>query len=152
MSAPSLPQALALLKECLRIQAPGVVPVAIRITTTSGLTLVWPFVDCNGADGSSRGEGNESGNGSGATGQQSIGPVFLPNGFQIGVLNALEGRALRTDALANELRCSRSQMFRHPGGIKELRAQGLVDNHPRLGYYRVDAPPPELSELGNSAS
>lgn len=67
--------------------------------------------------------------------------------FQRGILQALQGRALRTDALAAEVG-DRSRLFR-PGGLAELRDRGLVDHHPRLGYYRPDALPPELTEAAN---
>lgn len=70
-------------------------------------------------------------------------PSFVPTAFQEAILTALEGRALRTDALGHEVR-DRSRLFRHPGGLKELREQGLVAHHPRLGYYRPDAPPEQF--------
>lgn len=71
--------------------------------------------------------------------------VFVPDAFQQGVLVALEGQALRTDALAAALGGDRSRLFKKPkGGLQELREQGLVSHHPRLGYYRPDAPPEEL--------
>jgi hypothetical protein len=35
-------------------------------------------------------------------------------------------------------------MYRRPGGLHELRDEGLIDHHPKLGYYRPDAPPPQL--------
>jgi len=60
-------------------------------------------------------------------------------------LAALEGRALRTDALAAELDCDRRRLFK-PGALKELREHGLVRHDPRLGYYAANTPPPELSE------
>lgn len=72
--------------------------------------------------------------------------VFVPNEVQAGVLAALEGKALTTDALAAKVPCDRRQLFRKPGGLEELKGQGLIRNHPRLGYYRPDAPPPELTE------
>jgi len=71
--------------------------------------------------------------------------VFVPTAFQLAILDALDGRALRTDALGAEVG-DRGRLFRRPGGLPELREQGLVDNHPRLGYYRPDAPPPPLAD------
>lgn len=71
------------------------------------------------------------------------GDSFVPTTFQEEVLAALEGRALRTDALGNAVG-DRSRLFRNPGGLKELRKYNLVKHHPRLGYYRPDAPPEEL--------
>jgi hypothetical protein len=73
-------------------------------------------------------------------------PRFVPNALQEAILEALDGRALRTDGLAERVDVSRSQLFIKPtGGLHELREHGLIDNHPRLGYYRPSAPPPELS-------
>ena len=46
------------------------------------------------------------------------------------------------DDLAAEVR-DRRRLFK-PGGISELKENGFVENHPRIGYYRPDAPPPEL--------
>jgi len=76
--------------------------------------------------------------------------VFVPTAFQCGILDALDGRALRTDALGAEVG-DRGRLFRRPGGLQELREQGLVDNHPRLGYYRPDAPPPQLADAAEPA-
>jgi hypothetical protein len=71
---------------------------------------------------------------------------FVPTPFQKAILSALDGVALRTDALAGKVG-DRRRLFK-PGGIKELMALGLVKNHRRLGYYRPDARP---TELGPSA-
>ncbi len=70
-------------------------------------------------------------------------PDFVPTAFQEAVLAALEGRALRNDALAREVG-ERSRLFRHPGGLRELRERGWVAHHPRMGFYRPDAPPEQL--------
>jgi hypothetical protein len=70
---------------------------------------------------------------------------FVPTPLQEGILEALKGKALRTDALANKVGCHRNQLFQRPGGLHELREHGMVDNHHRIGYYRPDAPPPELA-------
>jgi hypothetical protein len=64
---------------------------------------------------------------------------FVPNPFQHRILEALDGRALRTDALGDAVD-DRRRLFR-PGGLKELQAEGLVNHHDRLGYYRPGAPP-----------
>jgi hypothetical protein len=71
---------------------------------------------------------------------------FTPNALQADVLIALERKALRTDALARAIGCDRTQLFRKPGGVQELRDHGLLDNHPGHGYFRPDLPPPELSK------
>lgn len=68
---------------------------------------------------------------------------FVPKRIQAEILEALDGRALRTTALANKL-SNRTQMYEHPGGMRELLERGLVKKHSRLGYYRPDEPPPEL--------
>lgn len=75
----------------------------------------------------------------------SLDAVFVPNAFQTAILDALEGKALRTDALAAKVG-DRSRLFSKPrGGLPELKEHGLVGHHDRLGFYRVDAPPPELA-------
>ena len=79
--------------------------------------------------------------------------TFIPTQLQEDVLTALDGRALRTDALAHRCHGNRRSLFRDPGGLHELRRQGLVDHHHRIGYYRADALPPELkAKLKNIAA
>ncbi len=68
---------------------------------------------------------------------------FVPNAFQTAILEALDGKALRTDPLGAAVG-DRGRLFKKPGGIQELKDNGLVDNHPRVGYYRPDSPPPDL--------
>lgn len=70
--------------------------------------------------------------------------AFVPTPFQADILAALEGKGLRTDALAAKVG-DRRRLFKDPGGIPELQEQGLVSHHRRVGYYRPDFPPPELS-------
>jgi hypothetical protein len=69
--------------------------------------------------------------------------AFVLTPFQQDILDALDGKALRTDALGHAVG-DRSRLFRRPGGIHELRERGFVHHHHRLGFYRPDAPPPEL--------
>lgn len=76
--------------------------------------------------------------------QQTHGEEFVPTEFQMDVLAALEGKALRADTLGHKVG-DRRRLYRHPGGLRELTERGLVAKHPRLGYYRTDAPPPELA-------
>lgn len=71
-------------------------------------------------------------------------PDFIPTDFQKDLVKSLKGRALRTDGIAVALDCVRSRIFADPGGIGELIDRGLVQHHKRLGYYRSDAPPPDL--------
>ena len=69
---------------------------------------------------------------------------FIPNGFQEGILAVLNGKALRTDLLGVAVG-DRRRLYR-PGGLKELRENGRVGLHSRIGHYRPDAPPPELAQ------
>lgn len=78
--------------------------------------------------------------------------IFVPTAFQADLLAALEGKALTTDALAAKVGCGQRNLFRRPGGVAELKEQGLLASHPRLGYYRPDAPPPELTEDHSAAN
>lgn len=75
---------------------------------------------------------------------------FIPNPFQEEILAALDGKGLRTDALCLLVAGgSKHGLYRARGegggGLLELMEQGLVANHPRVGYYRPDAPPGEFS-------
>lgn len=76
-------------------------------------------------------------------GKESSG--FVPTPLQESVLAALKGRALRTDALAHKAEVNRRSLFKEPGGLPELIEEGLVAHTKRLGYFRPDAPPPEIS-------
>lgn len=69
--------------------------------------------------------------------------AFIPNPFQQAILDALEGKALRTDALGAAVG-DRARLYR-PNGLRELRDHGLVAHHERLGFFRPDAPPDELA-------
>lgn len=64
--------------------------------------------------------------------------------LQTAILEALAGKAMRTDELAAEVGGDRSRIFKK-GGIKELVGQGLV-KHGRTGYYRPDDPPDDLED------
>ncbi len=72
--------------------------------------------------------------------------AFIPNDIQDAILAALDGKAMRTDQLVSKVGCDRRAIFRKPGGVQELKDQGLVNTHARLGYYRTDAPPPNLPD------
>lgn len=67
---------------------------------------------------------------------------FIPSQTQELILDALAGKALRTDQIANLCDIDRRTLFK-PGGLKELQDVGLVAWHRRLGYYRPDDPPPD---------
>lgn len=61
--------------------------------------------------------------------------------FQDRILNALDGRALKKDELARELKLSDPSRLYKPNGITELRELGLVDHKRGCGYWRPDKPP-----------
>lgn len=60
--------------------------------------------------------------------------------FQEAILEALEGKALKTRALGQAVGDA-ARLYR-PRGLKELRARGLVKHDNKVGFYRPDAPPP----------
>jgi hypothetical protein len=70
---------------------------------------------------------------------------FVPSPTQVHILNALDGKALKQAALVKKTGISQGQLHpKNKTGLTELRDLGYVDHHPRVGYYRPDAPPPEL--------
>jgi hypothetical protein len=71
-------------------------------------------------------------------------PRFIPNAFQKAILAALDGKALRTDALGDAVN-DRRRLFRDPGGLEELERNGRVAHHKRCGFYRPDSPPADLA-------
>jgi hypothetical protein len=71
-------------------------------------------------------------------------PPFKPNEMQGCILEALDGKALRTDALAKAAGYERRTLYRKPGGLAQLQEQGLVVSNPDWGYYRPDRPPPGM--------
>lgn len=81
--------------------------------------------------------------------QQPAAPdAWEPSEYQAAILQALDFRALRSDALVTELdrmgeNGDRTRLWK-ARGIKELVDRGLVKNDRRVGYYRPDAPPEEL--------
>ncbi|MBL8795406.1 MAG: hypothetical protein JNM56_15990 [Planctomycetia bacterium] len=77
--------------------------------------------------------------------RSALSRVFIPTDYQKEILAVLDGKALRTDAIAAKTG-NRRGLFRDPGGIPELRAHGLVDWHRRIGFFRPDALPPELKK------
>ena len=68
--------------------------------------------------------------------------VFVPSPFQEAILEALDGKALKTQALGAAAG-DKSRLYK-PHGLQELRDRGMVEHHDRLGFWRPDAPPPEL--------
>jgi hypothetical protein len=67
--------------------------------------------------------------------------AFEPNEMQDAILEALDGRALRTDELAKAAGYDRLKLSKKSGGMAQLQEQGLVANDSaKGGYYRPDAP------------
>lgn len=75
-----------------------------------------------------------------APSDQSDKQPFVPSPLQVAILKALDGRALKKEALAGECRIDPARLYR-PGGIKELTELGMVRNKRGVGYYRPNAPP-----------
>lgn len=71
--------------------------------------------------------------------------VWTP--LQISILKALDGQALKKQALANAVCGGEGSRLYKTGGIKELRAAGRVELKHGLGFYRPDAPPPDPTRL-----
>lgn len=63
--------------------------------------------------------------------------------LQRDILKALNGRALKTEALAKEVCGGEDRRLYKPGGLKELRAAGRVAHKSGVGHYRPDRPPAE---------
>ena len=75
--------------------------------------------------------------------RNSVGPL-VPTPFQLTILKALNGRALKKMDLAREV-CGgegNGNLLYREGGIRELRNRGLVTHKHGPGFYRPDAPPP----------
>lgn len=70
-------------------------------------------------------------------------PVWVPSAFQKAILAALAGKALKMTLLGAAVADARR--LKDSRALPELVERGLVELHPRLGYYRPDAPPPELA-------
>jgi hypothetical protein len=70
---------------------------------------------------------------------------FVGSRLQIAIYKALEGRALTKQALANEVLGGEGTRLYKKNGIKEMIEEGFVVQKDGVGYYRPDAPPPELT-------
>jgi hypothetical protein len=70
---------------------------------------------------------------------------FIPNDLQRRMLCALKNRSLRNKVLAREAKCAPRSLYRL-GGVKGLINAGLVNHHKSVGYYRPDAPPPDIEK------
>jgi len=67
--------------------------------------------------------------------------VFIPTPLQAAILGALDGKAMKKQALADEVCAGEGTRLYRKGGIKELRDIGRVDHKDGVGYFRPDAPP-----------
>lgn len=73
-------------------------------------------------------------------------PDFVPNTLQRRILDALNGRAMKKQALADKVTAGEgSRLYRskskRSGDLNELLDLKLVENKRDLGYFRPDAPP-----------
>ncbi len=69
------------------------------------------------------------------------GVPFVPTPLQHAILKALQHQALKKDPLAAKVCAGDASRLYKPGGIKELRDEGMVDHKHGVGFYRPDAPP-----------
>lgn len=67
---------------------------------------------------------------------------FVLTPLQEDILRALDKRAMKKQALADEVCGGEGTRLYRRGGIKELRAGGKVGHTYGAGYFRPDAPPP----------
>lgn len=118
-------------------------PDTLRIITAAGKKIQLPIPVAAG----SLSKLHEADTETGSMEQEEEWTPFIPNGFQKGILKALEGKGLRTDALGAAVG-DRARLFK-PGGLQELKERGLVCHHKSLGYYRPDLPPIELDPHQN---
>ena len=72
---------------------------------------------------------------------------FVPTPLQQSILNALDGKALKKQCLADAICAGEASRLYRPGGIKELKDIGKVQHKYGVGYYRPDAPPPNALDL-----
>lgn len=128
MPAPSLPEMLATVKAFVQASLPGEEADEVVVLLRSGKRLRVPF---------------SAGIVAAAPCAEPGASAFNPSEFQADLLAALEGCALRTDALAAKADCDRRRLFR-PGGLKDLQAAGWVAHDPAAGYFRPDVPPEGL--------
>lgn len=77
-------------------------------------------------------------------------PPLILNPLQTQILKVLKGKALRTQALAGACGVEKNKLYQklasglHP--IQELKDAGFVVLSSKIGYYRPDAPPPEVTQ------
>lgn len=74
------------------------------------------------------------------------GDVSVLSVLQQAILEALDGKGLMKESLAEALKVDPSRLYRR-GGIGELKQWGMIRHQRGVGYYRPDAPPPGAIEL-----
>jgi len=74
---------------------------------------------------------------------------FLPDPVQKLILEALDGKALKKEGLAEACAVDPSRLYKS-GRLEELKRLGMVHHRKGVGYYRPDAPPPEAVDLADS--
>lgn len=139
-SPPTWPTVCALLARWLQANLPGTTILEVSLKLNTGTILPMPFVAMSslfppGLTNSVPVPAPESVNGW---------QPFTPRPFQQAILDALAGKALHARALGAKVGDS-GRLYK-PHGIQELRERGLVELHERLGFWRPDAPPPELEQ------
>jgi hypothetical protein len=67
-------------------------------------------------------------------------PVFVPTRLQKAILSALDGKALRKEALAEACELKGAPQLYQDGGINELRNLGMVYRHRRFPARPREAP------------
>jgi hypothetical protein len=68
---------------------------------------------------------------------------FIPTARQRKILELLDGKTKKLAQLADKLSVGQSTLVGRD--LKELHEQGPIEHSKRIGYYRPDAPPPELA-------
>ena len=71
-------------------------------------------------------------------------PGFRMTQCQAAILEALEGKILKTGALTRATGYTSAELFRERGGMHELQEHGMVAHVAGKGFYRPDAPPDDL--------
>ncbi len=129
--SPSWPDVCAIIAAWQQAQLPGTLTVEVTLRLADGRQIPMPFVfPPVPAPQPSPGRPSRE--------EEDWGPTS----FQLEILDALEGKALKTDALGAAVG-DRGRLYK-AHGLQELRDRGLVKHRAGLGYYRPDALPPEL--------
>jgi hypothetical protein len=74
--------------------------------------------------------------------------LFVPGTLHKAILKALNGRALRKEALAEACRVDPSRLYR-AGALPELIALKIVQHQRHVGYFRPDVPPADTVKVEN---